>query len=299
MSKINVISAEENESFHKFNVNNIVVELPTNLPAKGQMGVWVNVKYLFENESKSKSKSKLGLLKIQTSELFSYGISKYDANSPYKMSFAMVNRKLREDQNKGDDISEDSLVDIKVENETIDILEKITEKVKEEMRKPEMIKALGKDKKDKDSKKWLDNVENMEVVKRKEQENGIDAVYVNAKVVTNNNFMKSRFLMLDEDAEEGVVDLDQEETIEKLSQKTINCKATVILVIDSVFVSDKPCLQIKLSEAVISEFVELKVKRNIIIPERFRNRSIEKKRLDELVIPNKKIIKESDDDDSD
>jgi hypothetical protein len=299
MSKINVISAEENESFHKFNVKNIVVELPTTGPAKGQMGIWVNVKYLYENENESKSK--LGLLKIQTSELFSYGISKYDANSPYKMSFAMVNRKLREDQNKGGDISEDSLIDIKVENETIDILEKITEKVKEEMRTPEMIKALGKhkDKKDKDSKKWLDNVENMELVKRKEQENGIDAVYVNAKIVTNNNFMKSRFLMLDEEAEEGVVDLDQEETIERLSQKNTNCKATVILVVDSVFVSDKPCLQIKLSEAVISEFVELKMKRNIIIPERFRNRSIEKKRLDELVIPNKKIIKESDDDDSD
>lgn len=293
MSKINVISAEENESFHKFNVKNIVVELPSG-PTKG-LGIWVNVKYLYENESKSK----LGLLKIQTSELFSYGISKYDETSPYKMSFAMVNRKLREDQNKGEDISEDSLIDIKVENETVDILEKITEKVKEEMRKPEMIKALGKNKDKEKKDKWLDNVKNMELIKRKKQENNIDAVFVNAKIVTKNNFMKSKFLMLDEEAEEGVVDLDQEETIERLSQKTTNCKATVILVVDSVFVSDKPCLQIKLSEAVISEFVELKMKRNIIIPERFRNRSIEKKRLDELVIPNKKIIKESDDDDSD
>ncbi len=298
---VNVISAEQDPAFHKLDVNNIVVELPKNTPAPGQKGVWVNIKYKYSNGKKDK----LDKLKIQTSELFSYGISRYEETSPAKMSFAMVNRKLREAVANGEEIAENDQLDIKVEDETIKILEDITEKVKQAMKETEMTKVLGKQR----DKKWISNVDSMEILKRKDQDNGIDSVYVYAKVVTANNFMKTKFLMLDDTEEEGVKDLEQDATIEKLIQKDVKCKATAMLVIDSVFVGKEPYLQVKLSEAIISEFIEFKSKRNIIMPSRFRNKSYEKKPKAKLydsdsdsdsTLPakNKKVIG-SDDSDSD
>jgi hypothetical protein len=260
---VNIISAEQDAAFHKLNVDNIVVELPKNAAAPGQKGIWVNIKYKYSNGKKDK----LDKLKIQTSELFSYGISRFEESSPPKMCIAMVNRKLREAQANGEDISEEDTEDIKVEDATIKMLDDITEKVKEAMKEKEMVAALGKQR----DKKWASNVDSMEIVKRKEQENGIDAVYVYPKVVTTNNFMKTTFLMLDEG--EGIRALDQDEVVKKLSQKDVNCRATTMLVIDSVFVGKEPYLQVKLSEAVVSEFIESKTTRNIIMPARFRNRS--------------------------
>ena len=297
---VNVISAEQDPAFHKLDVNNIVVELPKNTPAPGQKGVWVNIKYKYSNGKKDK----LDKLKIQTSELFSYGISRYEETSPAKMSFAMVNRKLREAVANGEEIAENDQLDIKVEDETIKILEDITEKVKQAMKETEMTKVLGKQR----DKKWISNVDSMEILKRKDQDNGIDSVYVYAKVVTTNNFMKTKFLMLDDTEEEGVKDLEQDATIEKLIQKDVKCKATAMLVIDSVFVGKEPYLQVKLSEAIISEFIEFKSKRNIIMPSRFRNKSYEKPKAklydsdsdsdSTLPAKNKKVIG-SDDSDSD
>lgn len=285
---VNVISAEQDAAFHKLNLDNIVVELPKNTAAPGQKGVWVNIKYKYDGNGK---KDKLDKLKIQTSELFSYGISRYEESSPAKMCLVMVNRKLREA--KAEDISEEDMEDIKVEDATIKMLEDITEKVKEAMKEPEMVKALGKR-----DKKWASNVDSMEIVKRKEQDNGIDTVYVYAKVVTTNNFMKTKFLILDENEEEGVRDLNQDETVEKLSQKDVNCRVTAMIVIDSVFVGKEPYLQVKLSEAVLSEFIEHKTKRNIIMPARFRNRSADKKSKLYDSDDSEKVIKDESDSDS-
>jgi len=266
---VNIISAEQDNAFHKLDVNNIVVELPKNIPAPVQKGVWVNIKYRYGNGKKEK----LDKLKIQTSELFSYGVSKYEETSPAKMSFAMINRKQREAVANGDEISEDEQTDIKVEDDTVHMLDEITEKLKEAMKDPEMIKALGKQR----DKKWGTNVDSMEITKRKEQENGIDAVYVYAKVVESNNFMKTKFHLIDECEEEGIKELNQKDTVDRLIQKDVNCRATAMFVIDSVFVGKEPYIQMKLSEAIISEFVEFKSKRNIILPTRFRNKSFEKK----------------------
>jgi hypothetical protein len=301
---VNVISAEQDAAFHKLNVDNIVVEVPKTAAAPGQY--WVNIKYKYGNGKKDK----LDKLKIQTSELFSYGVSRYEESSPSKMSFAMVNRKLREAQANGVAISEDEQLDIQVEDDTIKILEDITEKVKEAMKKPKMINALNKQR----DRLWINNVDNMEIVKRKEQDNNIDTVYVYAKVVEANNFMKTRFLILDENEDEGVRDLDQKETVDKLFQKDVNCRATAMLVVDSVFVGKEPYLQVKLAEAILSEFSEIKSKRNIIMPARFKNKSAKKAagrdllgKLDDsddsdsdAAKPTKKVIKNaSDDSDSD
>jgi hypothetical protein len=297
MSKVNIISAEQDPSFQKLNVNNIIVELPKKPPTTGKAkGTWVNIKYKYTDGN-----GKQENIKIQTSELFSYGISKFDETSPNKMSLAMVTRRLREAQANNEDLSETDLVDIKVEDETIKILEDITEKVKELMMEPEMIKALGK----KTDKKWGSFVDDMEIVKRKSNDQGVDSVYVNAKVVEDVKFMKTKFLIIDENEDEGVRELNQKETIAKLSDKDCNCKATFILVIDSVFVGTAPYLQVKVSEVVIGEFIEFKAKRAIIIPNRFRNRSRDKKINDNLYdsdeddtepMKTKKIIKNSDSD---
>lgn len=262
---VNIISAEQDVAFHKLNVDNIVVEVPKTAAAPGQKGVWVNIKYIYSNGKKDK-------LKIQTPEIFSYGISRYEESSPGKMCLVMVNRKLREAQANGEDISEDDAEDIKVEDATIKMLDNITEKVKEAMKEPEMVKALTKQK----DKKWVSSVDSMEIIKRKEQENGIDTVYVYAKVVPN-NFMKTKFLTIDE---ESIVDLDHDETVERLSRKDVNCRATALIVIDSVFVGKEPYLQVKLAEAMVSEFIEQKAKRTIIMPARFKNRSVENKLYD-------------------
>jgi hypothetical protein len=283
---VNVISAEQDAAFHKLNLDNIIVEKPKTTLAPGQKGIWVNIKYNYGNGKKKDSNK----LKIQTSELFSYGVSRFEEQSPLKMSFVMTNRKLREAQANGEDISEDDQLDIQVEDATIKMLEDITKKVKEALKEKDMIEALGKQR----DKKWVSNVDCMEMIKRKEQENGIDAVYISPKIVENNNFMKTKFLIIDENEDEGVRELDQKETIDKLLQKNINCRATAMIVIDSVFVGKEPYLQMKLSEAVLSEFTEVKNKHNIIMPARFRNKSAEKKSLYSDDEPKKHSDKDSD-----
>jgi len=300
-NQVKIISAEPDASFHKLNVDNIIVELPKKPAGVGQKGIWVNIKYKYGNNGKKD----IDNLKIQTSELFSYGISRFEETSPPKMSLVMLNRKLSEAQANGENIDEDDLVDLKVENETIQILEDITEKIKELMKETNIVNGLGKQR----DKKWSSNVDQMEIVKRKEQENGIDSVYVYAKVVTANNFMKTKFLMLDDKEEEGVKELKEDEVIEKLLEKNVNCRATAMLVIDSVFVGTAPHIQIKMSEVIISEFIEHKNKRNIIMPARFRNKSNDKNKNknkldsddedDTSSVKPKKIIRESDDSDSD
>ena len=294
---VNIISAEQDAAFYKLNTDNIIVEVPKNAAPPGRNGVWVNIKYKYGDENKEK----IDKLKIQTSELFSYGISRYEESSPAKMCLAMVNRKLREDKANGEPISEEDAEDIKVEDATIKMLEDITQKVKKLMKAPKMVKALGKQ----GSDKYVTDVGNMEIIKRKKQENGIDSVYVYPKVVERDNFMKTKFLLMDDNEEDGVRSLDQEDTIEKLSQKDVNCRVTSMIVVDSVFVGREPYLQVKLSEALVREFIEYKAKRNIIMPARFKKKS-EKSKLydtddsDTQTKPVKKVIKDdSSDSDSD
>ena len=253
---VNIISAEQDSVFHRLDVDNIVVELPKN-PSQGK-GVWVNIKYKYQD-------GKVDKLRIQTSELFSFGVSKYEESSPPKMCFSMTNKKQRESLANGEDLSEEEKMNISVEDGTIDILDKICEKVRNAMKDSEMIKALGKGR----DKKWVSKVDGMEIVKRKENDNGIESAYVYAKIVTDANFMKTRFYQKEE---EGVTELNSQETIDKLSKKGTNCKVIANIVVDSVFVGKDPHIQVKLSEAVINEYVEFGSKCSIVMPKRSRGK---------------------------
>jgi hypothetical protein len=261
MATINVISAEQDQKFQSLNTANIIVDVPTTTPLPGQKGVWVNIKYQYANGKKDK-------LKIQTPELFSYGISKYEESSPAKMTFAMINRKQREAE---EPLTEEEQEDVKVEDDTIKIITDITAVLKEKMKNPEMVKALGKQK----DKKWAMNVDGMEILRRKETPSGIDNVYLSAKVVPSNNFLKTTFFKItDDDLEE----LDRDETVDKLLQKDVNCKAIAILVVDSIFVGKEPYIQVKLSEVILSEIISYKPDRAIALPTRKRGKTASMKK---------------------
>jgi hypothetical protein len=257
MATINVISAEKDQKFQSLNVDNIIVDVPTTTPMPGQKGVWVNIKYQYANGKKDK-------LKIQTPELFSYGISKYEELSPPKMTFAMINRKQRESE---EPLTEEEQEDVKVEDATLKIINDITAVLKEKMKRPEMVKALGKQK----DKKWTMNVDGMEILRRKETSSGVDNVYLSAKVVLSQNFLKSTFFKITDD--DLLEELDRDETVDKLLQKDVNCKAIAMLVIDSIFVGKEPYIQVKLSEVILSEIISYKPDRTIALPTRKRGKT--------------------------
>jgi hypothetical protein len=261
MATINVISAEQDQKFQPLNTANIIVDVPTTTPLPGQKGVWVNIKYQYANGKKDK-------LKIQTPELFSYGISKYEESSPLKMTFAMINRKQRESE---EPLTEEEQEDVKVEDATIKIITDITAVLKEKMKSPEMIKALGKQK----DKKWSMNVDGMEILRRKETPSGIDNVYLSAKVVQSNNFLQTTFFKISED---DLEEMDRDETVDKLLQKDVNCKAIAMLVIDSIFVGKEPYIQVKLSEVILSEIISYKPNRAIALPTRKRGKTASMKK---------------------
>lgn len=257
----NIISAEEDNSFHKLNTENIIVETPSHIIPIANRGQWLGIKYKYKNKTDK--------LKVQTPEYFSFGISQYDdKSSAPKMSFVMKNRTLHE-ANK-ETLSQDDLIDIKVENESIKIFEDITTKIKQEMNTPTMVALFGK----KNPKKWTDDVNEMKIITHSQKN---DAIYINPKVVTANNFMKTKFILIDDSHEEGYQDLDQEEAITKLSTVGVNCTATAMITVDSVYIGLKPSIQVKLTEVMIREYHESNKKRNIIIPARLRNKSYEKK----------------------
>lgn len=261
MATINVISAEQDQKFQSLNGANIIVDVPTTTSLPGQKGVWVNIKYQYANGKKDK-------LKIQTPELFSYGISKYEESSPLKMTFAMINRKQRESE---EPLTEEEQEDVKVEDDTIKIITDITAVLKEKMKSPEMIKALGKQK----DKKWAMNVDGMEILRRKETPSGIDNVYLSAKVVESKNFLQTTFFKISED---DLEELDRDETVDKLLQKDVNCKAIAMLVIDSIFVGKEPYIQVKLSEVILSEIISYKPNRAIALPTRKRGKTASMKK---------------------
>jgi hypothetical protein len=135
------------------------------------------------------------------------------------------------------------------------------------MKRPEMVKALGKQK----DKKWTMNVDGMEILRRKETSSGVDNVYLSAKVVLAKNFLKSIFFKITDD--DLLEELDRDETVNKLLQKDVNCKAIALLVIDSIFVGKEPYIQVKLSEVILSEIISYKPDRAIALPTRKRGKT--------------------------
>jgi hypothetical protein len=259
MNQNKFISSEE--GFPKLNTDNIKILTPKSTTTG--RGTWVTIRYDYGD-------GKVLPLKIQTSEVFSYGISKFDENAPNKISLCMHDRNLR-DKNE-DILTEDEKLDIKMEDMTVKILDDITAKIKDLLMEQDFIKALGKKMND---VKWAKGVSEISIVKRNTLANGSESVYVYAKVIDTDNFMKSNFFEIDDDSENGLVSVNQKDTIEKLSRSDCNCKVTAMLTIDSIFigVGTAPYLQVKLAEAVIGEYIIKKQMNNILLPVRTRNKS--------------------------
>jgi hypothetical protein len=292
-----IISAEEDECFYKLNVNNIVVLDPKTSGTK-ETNTWINIRYNYG----TKNKPIIDYLKVQTSELFSFGLSQFDENAPLKMTFCMQDKKLREALQNEEEISDADKLSMQIEDKTIKILEEVTEKIKTELQSTEMLEKLGKKVKD---TKWIQNVNNIEIVNKRTKDD-VENIYVSPKIVDSKNFVKTKFRGLDDESEDGTKELDYDETVKKLLTRGVNCKATGMFTIDSIcIVRNIPYLQIKLNEALISNFVEYKNQNKIRLPRRFRNRSQPKKEendsdveSDETKTATKKVII-SEDSDSD
>jgi hypothetical protein len=293
-----IISAEEDECFFKLDVKNIIV-LPPKTSGTKETNTWINIRYNYG----TKNKPIIDYLKVQTSELFSFGLSQFDENAPLKMTFCMQDKKLREALRNKEEISDADKLSMKIEDNTIKILDEVTEKIKTELQSPEMLAELGKKVKD---TKWIQNVNNIEIVKRSTKDDGVESFYVSPKIADTKSFVKTKFRGLDDESEDGTKELDYEETVKKLSIRCVNCKATGMFTIDSIcIVRNIPYLQVKLNEALISHFVEYKNQNKIRLPQRFRNRSNQKKEendsdveSDETKTATKKVII-SEDSDSD
>jgi len=293
-----IISAEEDECFFKLNVEKIIV-LPPKTSGTKETNTWINIRYNYG----TKNKPIIDYLKVQTSELFSFGLSQFDENAPLKMTFCMQDKKLREALRNKEEISDADKLSMKIEDNTIKILDEVTEKIKTELQSPEMLAELGKKVKD---TKWIQNVNNIEIVKRSTKDDGVESFYVSPKIADTKSFVKTKFRGLDDESEDGTKELDYEETVKKLSIRCVNCKATGMFTIDSIcIVRNIPYLQVKLNEALISHFVEYKNQNKIRLPQRFRNRSNQKKEendsdveSDETKTATKKVII-SEDSDSD
>ncbi|ATE87127.1 hypothetical protein, partial [Shrimp hemocyte iridescent virus] len=266
-----IISAEKDEVFYGLDVNNIVLEVPKD---KNSPNVWVDVRYNYPKNEAAGLNAKKDRIKIQTSELMSFGINRWEGKetSPAKMSFSMINRRLREDVRKGKEPTEEEQIDMEVEDETVDIIEKITEKIKSEMKKPEFIRAMGKKDGGKDLVKWNSAVDEIELIKRKEQDNGIDAVYLNVKIIEKENFAKTKFFVLDDNEEDGLRFIEQKKIIPKLTGT--NCKVTPLLVIDSIFfLNKKPFLLIKAGDVIINSLINNSKKYSIHVHKRVKRGS--------------------------
>jgi hypothetical protein len=264
-----IISAEEDECFFKLDVENIVV-LPPKTSGTKETNTWINIRYNYG----TKNKPVIDYLKVQTSELFSFGLSQFDENAPLKMTFCMQDKKLREALQNKEEISDADKLSMQIEDKTIKILEEVTEKIKTELQSTEMLDKLGKKVKD---TKWIQNVNNIEIVKRSTKEDD-NSCYVSPKIADSKSFVKTKFRGLDDESEDGTKELDYDETVKKLSKRGVNCKATGMFTIDSIcIVRNIPYLQVKLNEALISNFVEYKNQNKIRLPQRFRNRSQPKK----------------------
>jgi hypothetical protein len=269
-----IISAEEDECFFKLDVKNIIV-LPPKTSGTKETNTWINIRYNYG----TKNKPAIDYLKVQTSELFSFGLSQFEENAPLKMTFCMQDKKLREALHSGEEISDADKLSMEIEDKTIKILEEVTEKIKTELQSTDMLDKLGKKVKD---TKWFQNVNNIEIVKRPTKDDGdscnVSPIYVSPKIADSKSFVKTKFRGLDDESEDGTKELNYDETVKKLLTRGVNCKATGMFTIDSIcIVRNIPYLQVKLNEALISNFVEYRNQNKIRLPLRFRNRSQPKK----------------------
>lgn len=260
--KVNIISAEQDDFFDTFDVDKIIIDQPK----VGPKGVWINIKYQYENGS-------IGKLKIQTPEMFSYGISKYEESSIPRFTFLMTNRSQRESLLAGKPLPASEMLDVQLEDATIKILDDINEKIKEEMRKPEMTQALKKYKKS----IHKDEINKMEIIKKREAQNAkFENHYLYAKVVPN-TFMKTKFFVMNKDLE--VEEVDAEEIVPRLMQSETNnthCRATAMIAIDSIFVNTQAHIQVKVMEVMISEIIESKKEMAIQVSGRMKKKMEEK-----------------------
>jgi hypothetical protein len=262
--KVNIISAELDPRFYQLDVDRIVVEIPKQQIITTTKGTWVSIKYRFVDGQQPLS------LNIQTSELFSNGLYKHNEEEkcPIKFSLIMTNRSSKQESFSKEQ-SETEKENSKVEEKTIQIFEEITEKIKKEMLKSEMVNALQKSK----DKTWKNKVETMEILKTQEKENNeYQTFFLNAKL-SNISWFQTKFFKLNEKNE--LTYLNFEETKNNFLQNKTKCHAVALVTIDSIFVGKEPYIQTKLKQAI---FTKMKNFSNTepegIVPSRIANKTI-------------------------
>ncbi len=280
---VNIISAENDEIFHKFDSKNLILQ--TNPGTK----TWVNIKYRYEKNNIETQ------LKLQTPNLFSSGITQFDDKAPFKLSLSLKSRKLHETKAAGNELSEEEKLTIQAELKTIKLIESIVQEIRNQLKKPEMVKEIGKHR----EKQWDYIVSSMDVLKRKDQENGIvESVNLYPKIMNNNNFIRTKFTKyINQNGHQSLKELDQEETIKKLVKKDTSCKVMALLVIDSIFIGKNPSIQFKVAEVLISKFITKKNNSSIILTDRLKMLAMEDSDdSDDEHLVDKKIIKTNDSD---
>jgi len=265
-TKHKIISAEQEPGFSTFQSENLVIEIPRVAPNPAK-GTWINVRYMYDG--------KKDWLRIQTPEMYAKGIYRYEETSDPKLNLQINNKKFLEAKEDPSKVSEDEMINLKLEQDTIQIFNQICEKIKTELSRPEIISALQKDK---DKKTWLAKVAAINLFKTDENEDGSTITYLSPKIISPDpnckrplEISKTEFNELVNFCEQR--HLNYEETISSL--KTCSCKGIGLIIIDSIFVNSNKDIfvQKKLKTFTITEKLAGNTT-GAVIPTRFANKQI-------------------------
>jgi hypothetical protein len=267
-----IISAEQNSDnqkvFEVFDPKKLTI---SNKPNSNQYGAFYQIKY--DNR----------FLVIQLPQLPSYGISRYDEDTPYKLSVILKGVEV------GDEVTE------KLKDDTIKIFKDLITAFKEEFQKLEIFKEKKK------KKEWMESFTNLScfTIKYSEHEEDenkeIDKILMYPKITldnqSKNNYYRTKFF-------EREKILPQEKAIQSyLKQRN---SVICLIHVDSFFVSGKGVYpSLKLSQAMFFQKSENDYK--IHLPPRLLNKiqdlSMEDKKSDNFL--NDTVLDSDSDSDSD
>lgn len=258
MSTSTIVSAEKSEEFVLFDRNNLIVDIDNaaHTKATNVCGMFIPVKLQVPTGLTS--------FKLQTPECGGY-VTDCDQNNPgkqYKLSLKINSTEIDSSFHEED---------ITYQQETIEILEKLKNKIVDLLKEKQ--KEFNEKFNEKNKQKrilptaWNNMLDSFEVVRTHQKSNGGTDFYMNPKLCNTERF-KTTFTC---DGER----LSFESAIEKLFNKKVYCIA--LISIDSLFfqaTSNKLFIQAKVSDMIVTRFHSSSFEK-IKIPVRFNKKQSE------------------------
>ena len=219
---------EENILFH-----------PDMVWKKDEKASWSKIYFKYKYPS-----GKIEPLRVQLEELFSFGITSFenDNNKTFSFSFVMYSKEEREKLKNNELLDNETLEKINKEDKIICLFKTIEQTIKNSLKSEALQAKIGK------NKGWIRYIDDIEILKNKQEKNVDSAPALFCKVIPSTQFYRIR--------NNKIITVDQNDIVPKLMEKRNKCNAFGCVMFESIYIANvKPSVQMKLVNVCVTKLI--------------------------------------------